>query len=99
MLRFDAWDMATLQDCLAVLTECERQGALTVEAAKAAVVEFLRTETDKRLAEPNLEASVPEYVGICPDCGSNRLRRTAVKGELIMTCVACRWSVYLGDKP
>lgn len=98
MLRFDAWDMSTLQDCLAVLTECERQGIVGVDGARSAVIEYLRAETDKRLAEPTMETSVPEYVGTCPDCGSNNLRRTAVEGEHIMTCVDCRWSTYIGVK-
>jgi hypothetical protein len=99
MLRFDAWDMATLQDCLSVLAECELKGFLTIDAAKAAVVKYLKVETDKRLAEPSMEASVPEYVGTCPDCGSSKLRRTSVEGEIILTCIDCRWSGYIGVQP
>jgi hypothetical protein len=99
MLNLSAWNMSTLQDCLSVLAECERQGFLSVAAAREEVAVYLRAETDKRLAEPSMEASVPEYVGTCPDCGSTTLRRTSVDGEIILTCMACRWSAYLGEQP
>jgi hypothetical protein len=96
MLNLQAWNLANLQDCLAVLAECEHQGIITVAAARQEVTAYLRSETDKRLAEPSMETSVPEYVGTCPDCRSDNLRRTAVEGEIILTCMACRWSGYIG---
>jgi hypothetical protein len=99
MLNFSAWNMATLQDCLAVLAECERRGISTVGEAKKEVTSYLRAETDKRLAEPSMEASVPEYIGSCPDCGSTTLRRTSVEGEVILACMDCRWSGYIGVQP
>jgi ribosomal protein L37AE/L43A len=99
MLNLQAWDMAVIQDCLAVLAECERQGISDVSLARQEVTAYLRSETDKRLAEPSMETSVPEYVGTCPDCGSTTLRRTSVEGEIILTCMDCRWSGYIGVQP
>jgi hypothetical protein len=99
MLRFDAWNMSALQDCLAVLNECDLKGVATVQEAKAVVVAYLHAETEKRLAEPANQGSAPVFVGTCPECGSDKLRQTAVEGEHIMTCVDCRWSVYLGENP
>lgn len=109
MLRLEPYSVGDLQKFLGFLRDCENLGAfdtssicneLTAKisesvAARDRAVEARNVASEVQSRDEHREAL--KIFDACPQCGRTRLRRTVVEKDAIITCLGCRWSMYVGE--
>lgn len=105
--RLDVFDIKDIQHAIAIMEEFGQAGVTDPEVMKsqlrskvqeytAAIDQAVKEREEAAMQTEQVRAASLPYPDGCPDCGSKRTKYTIVDGEMVVTCVDCRWSAYIG---
>lgn len=104
MLRLEGFDTGHLQAARAILQDALSQGETSLEV----VVDSIMVEVVRRVAaidamakekarEAEVRSGDSSAPVTCEQCGSRRVKENVIEKDIILTCLDCRWSRYVGE--